>query len=526
MSSQQRARELVRMYDHILEQQIVGRGCSLACRDETLWKQVEDRLKDTDALEMHCLGVNALREMEESLKAAAASAPPAPYNRRVRARGGLRGLAKTFEVLEQAALNLYLGPWREEYRVIKMYSGTFTHFITPVLSMPQIEKLFGLLGYQPSPFRPEQLCLQPPKVSPSSLEDLLRLSCAFFVARCECHLLLSALGNHVGDAQWELNMVRERQRGNSLQVAFENVKKKLDVSELQMELFDHEDVDLYRDEQLNGEQKEGLISDDDNPSSLIRAVHSNTSSPAGQIRSNGSSYMSSPLESDTNSSAKRSRSRRSPGNLKYDKLDSQQTQVSGLGRGEPDVNHLCSCINGLHPVLKHCFDCDTLHEVTCTILGDCTMKGHKVQFADNLPEKMREAHETSPPSGIFRESATNNPTSINAAMSSSDVGDDTKPANLHPISYHACCDLRVAKQDPRILCHKCLVFHSHLCVEGKLCRVSHEISELGMCSCGKVCARKPLVLCRYCGREYCSACWYRQPVTCICGQTFDQESSV
>uniref|UniRef100_A0A3Q3BQ66 Spermatogenesis associated 2 like n=1 Tax=Kryptolebias marmoratus TaxID=37003 RepID=A0A3Q3BQ66_KRYMA len=381
----QRARELVRMYDHILEQQIVGRGCSLACRDETLWKQVEDRLKDTDALEMHCLGVNALREMEE-------------------ARGGLRGLAKTFEVLEQAALNLYLGPWREEYRVIKMYSGTFTHFITPVLSMPQIEKLFGLLGYQPSPFRPEQLCLQPPKVSPSSLEDLLRLSCAFFVARCECHLLLSALGNHVGDAQWELNMVRERQRGNSLQVRL--------------------------------------------------------------------------------------------------------------------------CINGLHPVLKHCFDCDTLHEVTCTILGDCTMKGHKVQFADNLPEKMREAHETSPPSGIFRESATNNPTSINAAMSSSDVGDDTKPANLHPISYHACCDLRVAKQDPRILCHKCLVFHSHLCVEGKLCRVSHEISELGMCSCGKVCARKPLVLCRYCGREYCSACWYRQPVTCICGQTFDQESSV
>lgn len=118
MSLQQRAREFVGVYDHILEQQIVERGCSLACRDETLWRLVEDRLKDTDAHEVHCLGLDTLREMEESLKAAAA--PPGPYYKRVRARGGLGGLAKAFEVLEQAALNLYLGPWRKEYRVIKV----------------------------------------------------------------------------------------------------------------------------------------------------------------------------------------------------------------------------------------------------------------------------------------------------------------------------------------------------------------------------------------------------------------------
>lgn len=98
-----------------------------------------------------------------------------------------------------------------------MYSGTFTHFIKPVLSTPQIEKLFGLLGYQPSS-RHEQLRLQPSRVGPASLEDLVRLSCAFFLARCECRLLLTALGKHVGETQWELSMVRERQKGNSLQV--------------------------------------------------------------------------------------------------------------------------------------------------------------------------------------------------------------------------------------------------------------------------------------------------------------------
>lgn len=100
----------------------------------------------------------------------------------------------------------------------QLYSGLSTHYIKPVLSMPQIENLFGLLGYQPSSSRHEQLCLQSPSISPASLDSLLRLSCAFFLARCECRLLLTALGKHGGEAQWELSMVRERQKGHSLQV--------------------------------------------------------------------------------------------------------------------------------------------------------------------------------------------------------------------------------------------------------------------------------------------------------------------
>ncbi|XP_013889307.1 spermatogenesis associated 2-like [Austrofundulus limnaeus] len=516
MSLQQRARDLVRMYDHILEQQIVGRGYSLACKDEKLWKQVEDHLKDVDAQEVHCLGLDTLREMEESLKAAAASAPPGSYSRRVRTRGGLRGLARAFEVMEQAALNLYLGPWRKEYSVIKMYSGTFTHYISSVLSMPQIESLFGLLGYQHNSFRPEELCLRESKVRPASLDDLLRLSCAFFVARCECQLLLSALGNHVGDAQWELHMVWERQRGNSLQVAFENVKKQLDVSEPLMELPEGE-VDLYRGEHVNEEPEEGV--DEENPHSVIRAVQGNKTSPAGQRRSNGASFTSSSPESDTRKSfsANKSKSKRSSEELKSDQLDSLQIHVSGFGKAEPDVNRHCSCLSRPPLILKHCFDCNALHDVTCCFLGDCTMKGHKVQFADELPEKK----EMSPLSG----NGTNDPTCSNAA-GTPDVCDDAKSAALEPISYHVCCDLRVANPDPRILCHKCRAFHSSKCVEGKLCGVNHKVSELGRCSCGKRCARKPLVLCRYCGREYCSACWYRRPLSCICGQTFDQESSV
>lgn len=84
--------------------------------------------------------------------------------------------------------------------------------------MPQIENLFGLLGYEVSPSRPEHLCLQTAGVGASSPDDRLHLACAFYAARCECCVILETLGKRRGDVQWELSVVKERQRGNGLQV--------------------------------------------------------------------------------------------------------------------------------------------------------------------------------------------------------------------------------------------------------------------------------------------------------------------
>lgn len=111
------AEDLVRVYDHCLEQQILERGSSLPCTDEKIWRQVEEMLKNGDARDTHCLGLDPLRVMEDSLKASAAITA---RGRRVKVRVGLKDLAKVFEFLEQASLNLYLGPWRKEYKVIKV----------------------------------------------------------------------------------------------------------------------------------------------------------------------------------------------------------------------------------------------------------------------------------------------------------------------------------------------------------------------------------------------------------------------
>ncbi|XP_039989106.1 spermatogenesis associated 2-like [Xiphias gladius] len=553
-NSSQRARDLLTAYNHSLDQQIVGRGSNLACRDEELWKQVERQLREGDAQVTHCLGLDPLKVMEESLKAT--STTPASGGQ-VKARGGLQGLAKAFEVLEQAALNLYLGPWRDEYKVVKMYSGTFTHYIKPVLSMPQIEKLFGLLGYQPSSSRHEQLFLQALRISPASLEDLLRMSCAFYLARCECRLLEMALGKHVGDAQWELSVVRERQRGNSLQVTLDNTKKTLKVNQPLMEPFDGElDVDLYTDEHVN--EGGAVVNDDGSPRSLTWLTKQSASPLAVKTESNGMTSLSpsstslpttsciyapcqlakmSPPESDSarSSSASKRQGRHPCEESKFDKADVQshsdslQLEAMGLCKSEAEANHFCSCLQSPHLYLNRCIECKTWHNITCAMLKHCFMEDHSVVTSYITAEEMNESGAVSPQSESLRVSdmsASQTLTSSSAAMSSLVLCDDPKflIQSLHPITFHDCCNL--AQLDPQVLCRSCGVFHSCSCRDIDYCQIHHTIKQLGVCACGKACSRKPLVLCRYCGNEYCRDCWYRSPVVCTCGQTFDQSSSV
>ncbi|XP_008291795.1 spermatogenesis associated 2-like [Stegastes partitus] len=493
-ASRQRARDLVGVYDLSLERQIVGGGCSLALRDEDLWRQVEELLRAGDAQETHCLGLDPLRVMEESLKAAASG------GRRPRARGGLRGLAKAFEVLEQAALNLYLGPWRDEYRVIKMYSGLFTHHIAPVLSPPQIQKLFGLLGYQLNPARPEQLRLHPARTGAGSLDDLLRLSCAFFVARCECRLLLAALGKHDGDVQWELSLVRERQQGGSLQAALDATQRTLEAEQPLMEPFDR-DVDLYQDEQVNGQQQQPVAADDCGPHSVTWTTPSSASPPTAGTHSNGATSPPPEPEASWSSIVSRRPSRRPGPESRFDAADSPLPEAT-------EADQLCSCLQAPHLGLRRCIECDALHDASCASLEVCRMSSHSVTFSGEA------AGAASPQ----RASPT-----VMASLTLHDEPTAPSPA-LQPISYHDCCDL--TRLNPELLCRSCSVFHAGSCREGSLCQAGHDVQPLGVCSCGRLCSRRPLVLCRYCGNEYCNPCWYRNPVSCSCGQTFDQSTSV
>ncbi|RVE72332.1 hypothetical protein OJAV_G00060810 [Oryzias javanicus] len=425
----QTAEDLVRVYDHALEQQILERGSSLPCRQEKIWKQVEEMLKTGDARETHCLGLDPLQVMEESLKAGAAAGL---RRRRNNARVGLKELAKAFEFLEQASLNLYLGPWRKEYQVIKMYSGRFTHYVAPVLSTPQIEKLFGLLGYEYGPSEPQQLLLHPPRVHPGSLNPFLRLSCAFFMARCECHLLWTALRNHPGDGQWELSVVAERRRGSALQLALEHTLKKFEgKTRLHADHDPDPEEDLYR----------GELEDTEN------------------------------------------------GTFSFFTERPDHTLI-------PPNHTLIPPDHTLIPP-DHTL---TQADVSCAHLRKCPTR-HSVDYGMERPNG-----------------------SIERRPADSPPGEDPEAPPPQRIHFHTCCDL--PRPDPRVLCRSCNLFHSASCLDAVLCEGQHAVVPLGACSCGKESSRNPPVLCRYCGRDYCKDCWYRSPVTCVCGRTLDQSTPV
>ncbi|XP_054631430.1 spermatogenesis associated 2-like [Dunckerocampus dactyliophorus] len=512
---QERAKHLVAAYGHVLEQQIVKRGSYLACGNEELWKQAEELLREENAQQAHCLGLETLKVMEESLRMEAASTKTqrASSGKHVKARGGLQGLGKAFEVLEQAALNLYLGPWREEYKEVKMYSGMFTHYIKPVLSATQIEKLFGLLGYQYSTRR-EQLQLQSLRVGPNVLEDLLRLSCAFFLARCECRLLLAALEKGGGDAQWELCVVRERQRGHSLKVALDNTKRTMGVKQPLMESDGESDVDLYTDKQVNGGQRVTVVHDDDSPHMPARAVRNNgpLSFPSSREHiciSTLNCQLASASESEPFG-----RSSSSVGRHIEESVDADlQPRSLQADRIEAESSRVCSCLRSPRLHLNQCVDCDAFHDTSCATLLRCSREGHQVR----LPVKMKEVAAASNVSPTL---------SSSTAMSALSLYDKPKSLSLihQPISYHDCCDL--TRPDPQLACLNCRVFHAASCDGISLCQIQHKLKELARCGCGRPCTRKPMVLCRYCANEYCKDCWYRSPFTCACGQTLDQVSSV
>ncbi|KPP58321.1 hypothetical protein Z043_123864 [Scleropages formosus] len=234
-----RMASLEQKYHASLERCLQKGEDALICRDVELCEHVEVVLRTGNTqvllgpMTLDSQTLDMLSVMETSLQNPGAS---------------LEGVERTFEVLELAALNLYLCPWRKEYRVVKMFSGTFTHQVSPVLSKQQTKELFGLLGYQAvaGHSQCEELEL---KGSPLPAKFLLRFACLFFIARCECRLLYSVAKVLGGRQTLELALVQERQRGCSLERAQQSLQSKMEMSQQGENAED--ELDLYTAEASN-----------------------------------------------------------------------------------------------------------------------------------------------------------------------------------------------------------------------------------------------------------------------------------
>ncbi|MCJ8733218.1 hypothetical protein PDJAM_G00220730 [Pangasius djambal] len=226
------------VYQASLEQRLQQGEWDLVCRDEELCKEMETRLSECSPQNFHSqLGLDLLSVIEASLQA---SHHTSGQNR-------LRSLIKAFEVLELAALNLYLCPWRKEYKVVKMFSGMFTHCVKPALTAQQAKELFALLGYQPAGSNEEELTLS---AKPVHSHTLLQLACGFFTARIECQLLLTAVASLGGSMECVLQLIHERKRGCTFQIALDSTKRKLECAPCDTPLALDATLDLYTDDNL------------------------------------------------------------------------------------------------------------------------------------------------------------------------------------------------------------------------------------------------------------------------------------
>ncbi|XP_051512391.1 uncharacterized protein LOC127416854 isoform X1 [Myxocyprinus asiaticus] len=398
MSRKIRLDDVVQKYLTNLESQIEKGDRSLVCRDEQLCKEVEAFLSKDSAQKIFITGgLNPLSVMENSLRAM-------PFKT---GHLGLEKLCKAFEVLELAALNLYLYPWRKEYRVVKMFSGMFTHSIKSALTLQQAKELFGLLGYQPlGPTEEEELTLDP-KLVPADL--LLNLACAYFIARMECQLLISTLSALDRGVEWVLQLVKERQKGHCLQVALENIKRKLEsthASDVTLRASIDLEVDLYTDKDLVSkaqpdahqwtatclpphfsscmQPKEGLLQ-----SNPLYGDMSQSDRVSNADASQERVLCVSELQCQIN----KPKNLVSPPQVLGPLESSGKVQTEGCTqRQTAEVGPvMCSCITPSFLYIYQCDQCKDIHSSLCEHYKECRNKGHTLALCpdkDGLQQKM------------------------------------------------------------------------------------------------------------------------------------------
>lgn len=439
------------------------------------------------------------------------------------------------------------------------YSGMFTHHIRPALSMVQVTELFRLLGYHVSvgASGEEELRLG---TSPMLADDLLQLACSFFLARCECLLLLSSLeplSRPLAQAsEWELRLVQERRRGHSLQGALQSVQRSLgapvrSVKEICCDAMSEVDEDLYTGEEDGGSSSPVAVEvpiQSRGSHSPLKQAHSSPVLSTGAASSQTSRLCVSTFNYQvTSPSSPGGGTRPEP----HSGLEEQTFQKPV--NSSPSVTQksfdVCSCVESINHYYL-CQNCNMLHSLTCAILDHCQELRHNVVFSSHagLPEaselrelKLRSPKDKrSPPGFPLRHlclEGTDKPhitchTCRLAHDCLCEEGQQCAEAN-HKVEYqlepsqsmpfHKCC----TSTHPQFACLTCRVFHSESCPTGDPCKETHSVHMLKHKCDFKECSLPSEVLCRHCCTQFCRACWYKSPLQCLCGKPYEHfQSSV
>ncbi|NXS03367.1 SPA2L protein, partial [Oxylabes madagascariensis] len=159
--------ELHREYRRSLEREF---GPAAPCPGPAVAERLRQRLQQEPAL------LGALQDDALALLARGLRDHPDPGL-------ALRGLAGAFRLLELAAINLYLFPWRREFGTIQTFSGAYVHLLRPALPEADLVRSLGRLGYERR--GRHRLAVARPPPGPA----LIAAAVGFLACRLECEIL-------------------------------------------------------------------------------------------------------------------------------------------------------------------------------------------------------------------------------------------------------------------------------------------------------------------------------------------------
>ncbi|XP_041123816.1 spermatogenesis associated 2-like [Polyodon spathula] len=478
---------------------------------------------------------------------------------------GLEKLRKAFEILELASLNLYLSPWRQEFKIIKTYSGVYIHYLKPVLSDHNIVELFQKMGYRKRDKNQLEIAILP------SSEDQLKLACGFFTARSECDLLLEVLKGLKGfNASIQL-LIPERLTMKSLDEGVENLKKKILALKKQeqrdpwtKEAAESSEpaLDLYTDPKQNRDEhhqsgstgiftsnvsfsitplqngRGGFSATSRSGIQSLEQQHTlGSSCPPGVPKSNQQANLNSAahtLGKQHSSHTEQSKSgagvnsaEMTTGNTNVgipsnspgaDRSDAERTTI-GKERDCLEGFENCTCV--INYSVYKCKSCKMLHSCDCKVVDNCSVLGHEVIMFSC--ETRHRVHDRLNASTEVCQRLGHNTQSIHdkegRKIMLKNVEEVKQHVKLYSWQKHSCIS---ASTSHYCACVTCFELHSASCQEVRNCKLC-EVITLKKCACSTELHSEGDVVCDiydvclYCHRAICKFSFYKNPLNCICG---------
>ncbi|XP_051485705.1 spermatogenesis-associated protein 2-like protein [Apus apus] len=169
----------------------------------------------------------------------------------------LRGLASAFRLLELAAANLHLYPWRREFGTIQTFSGAYTHLLRPVLPEADLVRSFGRLGYEQRDPHSLVLSQLPPE------PELVATACGFLACRLECEILAEVLARLWPQQVSAQELLEARRVAGDPEACLEVLRRGTQRQDLYREVprrgcqAADDSVDLYQEPPASPEEMEG-----------------------------------------------------------------------------------------------------------------------------------------------------------------------------------------------------------------------------------------------------------------------------